>query len=46
VITWPTGTLQSSTNVSGPYVNVGGTPSSPYTNSVSGNQKFFRVQLQ
>jgi hypothetical protein len=47
VITWPTGTLQSSTNVSGPYLNVGGSPSSPYTNSVSGTQqKFYRVQLQ
>ncbi|HXI69267.1 MAG TPA: LamG domain-containing protein [Verrucomicrobiae bacterium] len=45
VVSWPVGTLQSSTNVSGPYVNVGGA-TSPYTNSVSGAQKFFRVQLQ
>lgn len=45
VISWPTGTLQSSTNVSGPYINVGGA-ASPYTNSVNGGQKFFRVQLQ
>jgi hypothetical protein len=45
VISWPIGTLQSSTNVSGPYINVGGA-TSPFTNSVSGNQKFFRVQLQ
>jgi hypothetical protein len=45
VIAWPAGTLQSSTNVSGPYLNVGGA-TSPFTNSVSGKQKFFRVQLQ
>lgn len=45
VIAWPAGTLQSSTNVSGPYLNVGGAIS-PYTNSVSGFKKFFRVQLQ
>lgn len=47
VITWPTGTLQSATNVSGPYINVVGTPTSPYTNSVSGTQRlFYRAQLQ
>jgi Concanavalin A-like lectin/glucanases superfamily len=45
VISWPTGTLQSSTNVIGTYVNVIGA-TSPYTNSVTGTQKFFRVQLQ
>jgi hypothetical protein len=45
VISWPVGTLQSATNVSGPYLNVGGA-ASPYTNSVSVKQKFFRVQLQ
>jgi hypothetical protein len=45
VISWPVGTLQSSTNVSGPYVNVVGA-TSPYTNSISVMQKFFRVQLQ
>jgi hypothetical protein len=45
VVSWPVGTLQSSTNVSGPYLNVSGA-TSPYTNSVSGTQKFFRVQLQ
>jgi Concanavalin A-like lectin/glucanases superfamily len=45
VISWPTGTLQSSVNVNGPYVNVGGA-TSPYTNSVTGSQKFFRVQVQ
>jgi hypothetical protein len=44
VISWPVGTLQSSTNVSGPYINVGGA-TSPYTNSVSGKQNFFRAQF-
>src|SRR5665213_16058 len=46
VISWPVGTLQSSTNVSGPYVNVGGATPPFYTNSITGTQKFFRVQLQ
>jgi hypothetical protein len=45
VITWPTGTLQSSTNVIGPYVNVSGA-TSPYTSSVVGTQQFYRAQLQ
>jgi Concanavalin A-like lectin/glucanases superfamily len=44
VISWPVGTLQSSTSVSGPYANVSAA-TSPYTNSVSGTQKFFRIQL-
>jgi hypothetical protein len=33
VISWPTGVLQWSTNVVGPYVDVPGSPTSPYTNS-------------
>ena len=45
VISWPVGTLQSSTNVSGPYGVVGGA-TSPYTNTVSGKQLFYRAQLQ
>jgi hypothetical protein len=45
VITWPAGTLQTSTNASGPYLNVGGA-TSPYTNSVGGKRNFYRVQLQ
>lgn len=46
VISWPAGTLQSATNVSGPYSNVGGA-SSPYTNSASvSSHLFYRVQLQ
>jgi hypothetical protein len=47
VITWGAGTLQSATSVSGPYTNVSGTPTSPYTNSVSVASKlFYRAQLQ
>jgi hypothetical protein len=47
VITWGAGTLQSSTNVGGPYSDVSGTPTSPYTNSVSGPSRlFYRSQLQ
>lgn len=45
VIEWPTGTLQSSTNVSGPYENVNGA-TSPYTNAPSGTLRFYRAQLQ
>ncbi|MGA9777554.1 MAG: LamG-like jellyroll fold domain-containing protein [Verrucomicrobiia bacterium] len=47
VVTWGAGTLQSATSVSGPYTNVSGTPTSPYTNSVSAASKlFYRAQLQ
>jgi hypothetical protein len=45
VITWGTGTLQSATNVAGPYTDVAGA-TSPYTNSISGAQLYFRAQLQ
>jgi hypothetical protein len=44
VITWSTGTLQSATNVSGPFADVIGA-TSPYTNSVSGTQLFYRAKL-
>jgi len=44
VVSWPVGALQSALSVTGPYTNVGGA-TSPYTNSISGSQKFFRVQL-
>jgi hypothetical protein len=44
VIIWPTGTLQSATNVIGPYTNVS-EATSPYTNSVVGTQRFYRAQL-
>lgn len=47
VISWnPTnGILQSSTNVAGPYIDMTG-QTSPYTNTFSEKQEFFRVKLQ
>ena len=45
VITWPTGGLQSSTNVSGTFIDVSGV-TSPYTNAMSGPTRFYRAQLQ
>jgi hypothetical protein len=41
-ITWTDGTLQSSTNVSGPYVDVPGNPISPYLVAPSGVGTFYR----
>jgi hypothetical protein len=43
VIEWGSGTLQSATNVMGPYQDVGGA-SSPYNAAFSGPQKFFRIR--
>jgi hypothetical protein len=45
VVSWPSGTLQESGNVSGGYTNVVGA-TSPYTNSVSGSAAFFRALVQ
>jgi hypothetical protein len=45
VITWPAGTLQSSTNVSGSYIDVSGA-TSPHTNAITGPTRFYRAQLQ
>jgi hypothetical protein len=44
VVTWPAGTLQTSTNVSGIYTNISGA-TSPFTNSAIGT-RFYRVLLQ
>ncbi len=44
ILSWPSGTLQESTNVSGGYHDLSGV-SSPYTNAITGRQKFFRVKL-
>ena len=44
VVTWSEGMLQSSTNVSGPFITVPAA-TSPYTNSATGKQLFFRAQL-
>jgi hypothetical protein len=45
VLAWPGGTLQSATNVLGPWTNVS-PASSPYTNAPTGPQQFFRVKVQ
>ncbi|HEV2694670.1 MAG TPA: hypothetical protein VG347_17375, partial [Verrucomicrobiae bacterium] len=45
ILNWPYGTLQSATNISGPWGNVNGaTP--PFTNLPAGPQQFYRIQLQ
>ncbi len=45
VLSWALGTLQSASTVNGTYANVSGA-TSPYTNAIAGNAKFFRLQLQ
>jgi hypothetical protein len=45
ILNWPVGTLQSASQVNGPYSNVNGA-TSPYTNTVSGAQQYYRVQAQ
>ncbi|HWX21619.1 MAG TPA: hypothetical protein VN578_17080 [Candidatus Binatia bacterium] len=45
VLSWPNGTLQESTNVSGTYSNVFGA-TSPYTNPATAPRQFFRVKVQ
>ncbi len=45
VLTWAPGTLQSATNVNGPYADVPGA-SSPYFTLPAGGQKFYRVRVQ
>ena len=44
VLSWPQGTLLSSTNVQGPYTPVAGNPSSPYTVPKTAPRQFYRVQ--
>jgi len=45
ILNWPYGTLQSATNISGPWNNVNdATP--PFTNIPAGPQQFYRIQLQ
>jgi hypothetical protein len=44
ILSWPTGTLQSGTAPNGPFTAVGGaTAGVPYTNSVAGAPKYYRV---
>jgi hypothetical protein len=45
VLMWTTGTLQSAPAAAGPYTDVSGA-TSPYTVAPSGDQQFFRVQVQ
>jgi hypothetical protein len=45
VLTWTAGVLQSAPAVTGPYTDATGA-TSPYTNSASGAQQFFRVRVQ
>jgi len=44
VLTWPTGVLQQSASLTGPYTTVSGA-TSPYTNSVTGTKLFYRVYV-
>ena len=45
ILDWPYGTLQSATNVTGPWNDIiGAMP--PYTNAPDQSQEFFRIQLQ
>ncbi|HWY75561.1 MAG TPA: LamG-like jellyroll fold domain-containing protein, partial [Verrucomicrobiae bacterium] len=41
-LSWPSGTLQSAPNVTGPYTSL--TNTSPYTNIITGPRQFFRVK--
>jgi len=45
ILSWPGGTLQSSTNVSGPWFDVVGA-TAPRTNATSAAQEFYRLKLQ
>jgi beta-glucanase (GH16 family) len=44
VLSWPAGTLQSATNLPGPWQDVAGA-TSPYTNSPTLPQEFYRLRL-
>ncbi len=45
VLSWPGGTLQSATNLGGPWSDVIGS-TSPRTNPVAASQEFYRIRLQ
>jgi hypothetical protein len=44
VLTWPMGTLQQASSITGTYTNMVGA-TSPYTNDISGPQGFFRIKV-
>ncbi|HWF19026.1 MAG TPA: immunoglobulin domain-containing protein [Verrucomicrobiae bacterium] len=46
VVTWPGGTLQESTNVTGPWTPTSGASNGVYQVSPAGTMKFYRVKLQ
>jgi beta-glucanase (GH16 family) len=45
ILTWPAGTLQSATNLSGPWNDVFGSVS-PRTNPIASSMEFYRLRLQ
>lgn len=45
ILSWPFGTLQSAPAATGTYANIPGA-TSPYTNGISGAQKYYRVKTQ
>lgn len=45
ILSWPVGTLQSTTNITGPWEDVSGAVS-PRTNPVAKSQEFYRIRLQ
>ncbi|HEY1789126.1 MAG TPA: DUF2341 domain-containing protein, partial [Verrucomicrobiae bacterium] len=45
ILTWPTGTLQSATQLNGTFNTVAGA-TSPYTNAATGGEQFYRIQAQ
>jgi hypothetical protein len=45
VLTWPQGTLQSAGTVNGNYNDMVGA-TSPYTNTISSGQQYFRVRVR
>lgn len=44
ILTWPSGTLQEATAITGPFLD--NLATSPYTTPASGPQKFYRVRFQ
>jgi hypothetical protein len=44
ILTWPTGVLQQASTLTGTYTDVG-SATSPYTNSISGRQSYYRVRV-
>jgi hypothetical protein len=45
ILSWPCGTLQSATNVSGPWCDISGA-TSPSSNSAAATQEFYRLRTQ